>query len=188
MEILEIKEKLIEKYGENDNRYKHIIGVYNLATKLAIKYNVDVRKAQIAALLHDYYKKESVEEMCRVIDDTYIIEKYKNNTAIYHAYASGAALKKEFHIDDEEIYKAIVHHVYGAMNMSRLEEIILISDYCEENRTYPSCVEVRGILEKSLNKAIFMCLDYTLKFLEKKGVKPLSEQFDICEQYRGKED
>lgn len=184
MTVEEIKNKVKTKYGENDHRYRHIIGVYNLATKLAIKYDVDVEKAQIAALLHDYYKRESIEEMIRIIDDDFIRDKYQNNPQIYHAYASGAALKKEFGIFDEDIYNAIIHHVYGGFNMTKLEEIILISDYCEENRTYPSCIEVRLVLEKSLHKAIFMALDYTISFLKQNGVKPLEEQILICEQYK----
>lgn len=187
MTVEEIKEIVKTKYGEDNSRYKHIIGVYNLATKLAIKYNVDVKKAQIAALLHDYYKYESTEEMCAIIKDRSIIDKFKNHQALYHAYASGRALYDEFHIYDEEIYNAIIHHVYGAFNMSKLEEIILISDYCEENRTYKSCIEVREILEQSLDHAIYMCLDYTIKFLLLKGITPSKEQIDICNQYKNKE-
>lgn len=187
MNILEIKEKVREKYGREHKRYLHIIGVYNLATKLAIKYNCDVEKVQIAALLHDYYKYESVEEMIDIIEDPVIIEKFKNNKEVYHAYASAAALKKEFNINDEEIYNAIAHHVYGSYNMSRIEEIILISDYCEENRTHKSCVQVREILDKSLNKAIYCCLNNTIKFLEKKGVSLLNEQYEIKDQYKDKE-
>lgn len=186
MDIDFIKEKVKEKYANNYRRYQHILGVTKLATSLAKKYHVDVEKAQVAALLHDYYKYESDEEMLKMIDDSHIKEKYKNNKVIYHAYASGAALKKVFGIDDPEIYKAIIHHVYGGYNMSRLEEIILIADYCEENRLYPDCVYTRKILDKSLYEAIYVSLDNTIKHIEQNGIKPLDEQREICENYRKK--
>ena len=35
-----------------------------------------------------------------------------------------------------DIYNAIRNHVFGRIGMSKLEEIILISDYTEENRKY----------------------------------------------------
>ncbi len=187
MDVNFVKEIVKNKYGENHPRFIHIMGVYNLATKLANKYGVDVYKAQIAALVHDFYKYETVDEMEEMIEDDFIIEKYKNNQSLYHAYASGQALRKELGIMDEEIYNAVIHHVYGSMNMSKLEEIILIADYCEENRTYKSCVAVREILDYSLNKAIYCCLDYTINFLKHKGIKVLDEQYMIRDQYKNKE-
>lgn len=187
MEIEKILEIVKNKYGENDKRFKHILGVYKLASKLAVERNVDLYKAQAAALIHDFYKNESVEEMKAVINDEKIVKKFKKAPSLYHAYASAASLEPVFGITDKEIYDAVAHHVYGALNMSVLEEIIVLADFCEENRTYKACVEVRNILlDGDFYKAMYLCLDYTIQFLRQKGLEPMNDQVKICEYYRKK--
>ena len=62
--VEEIYNKVYKKYEKNHlNRFRHIVGVCNMAQKLALIYGVDPIKAKIAALLHDYYKYEDVLEM-----------------------------------------------------------------------------------------------------------------------------
>ena len=103
LSVNEIESKVREKYG-NSKRLTHILGVAQLAKRLALIFNLDENKAYVAGLLHDYYKYEPISEMVELINDEQIVEKFKSAPQIYHAYASCVAAKEEFNITDSEIF------------------------------------------------------------------------------------
>ena len=123
-----LEEEVYRKYGSS-KRLNHILGVARLAKELAIKFNLDSEKAYITGLLHDYIKYESVDEMKEIINDSYIIEKFKDAPQIYHAYASSVVAKEKFGITDEEILNGVKYHVFGRVGMTLFEKIIVISDF-----------------------------------------------------------
>lgn len=175
---------LDEKYH---SRFTHIEGVCQMATLLAKKYNENVKKAQIAAILHDYYKYESHEEMESLLDSKEEIEECRQCPVLYHAYASSKALGKIFGIHDKEIENAIKYHVFGKTNMTKLEEIILISDYTEFNRKYQDCIEVRKVLlDGNFDKAIYLSTRYTIDHLVKNNIKPHPIQCEVLKEYERK--
>ena len=51
-----------------EKRFKHCLGVEQAAIDLAERFGVDVEKAGLAGLLHDYAKKLSDEEFLALID------------------------------------------------------------------------------------------------------------------------
>ena len=180
--VKEIEAQVVAKYGQN-KRLEHILGVARLAKSLAKKYGLNEEKAYIAGLLHDYCKYESIAEMQEIINDPIIIEKFKDAPQIYHAYASAVMARKKFMIKDEEILNGIKYHVYGRPKMSLFEKIIVISDYCEDSRVYPTCKEVRKILDDgNFNLAIYLCIKYTIEAVLKAGNKPMDEQYEILEE------
>ena len=166
------------------DRYQHTLGVVKMAKLLAKKYKVSVRKAMLAAYLHDFCKYDSMEEV-----DALIQEKDKEDCikspVLYHSYASAEFYKKNIG-SDEDIYNAIRNHVFGRLGMSKLEEIILISDYTEENRTYPSCIHCREILlSGNLNQAIYESTKLTIEFIKKKNIEPHPLQLEVLKYYEG---
>lgn len=182
--IVEAKYKT--KYPDKLSRLTHILGVAKMCEYLASIYNIDKSRAIICGLVHDFYKYESEEEMKTLIDPS-DLEECEKCTVLYHAYASSEALKKVFNIDDLEMKSAIKNHVFGHTNMTKLEEIVLISDYTEENRTYKDCITVRNILLSGrLNEAIYLSTLFTINFLNKqnKNVHPM--QKDVLYEYERK--
>lgn len=185
----QIRKRVQDKYEKNGHldRFTHILGVEKMALYLAGKYHVDPVKAQIAALMHDYYKYEPEEELMRLIDPA-DAEECRKFPVLLHSYASAEAYL-EMIGHDEDIYQAIRNHVFGRLQMSKLEEIILIADYTEEGRTYPSCIECRKILlEGKLYQAIYRSTLFTIEFLEKKHLIPHPLQYAVLEYYRNKEE
>ena len=163
LSVREIEEAVREKYA-NSKRLNHILGVARLAKELAIRFNLDSEKAYVAGLLHDYYKYEPISEMLELINDKDIEKKFKNSPQIYHAYASSVAAKKFFNIKDEEILNAIKHHVYGRIDMTLFEKILVISDFAEDSREYDRCKEVRKVLDDgNLDLAMYLCIKYTIE-------------------------
>ena len=176
-------EVLVKEKYHNNHRLDHILGVARLAKELAIKFNLDADKAYIAGLLHDYCKYETVEEMLEIINDKEVEEKFKDAPQILHAYASYVMAKDKFKINDEEILNGIKYHVYGRVGMSLFEKIIVISDFCEDGRTYARCKETRKVLDEgNFDLAMYMCIKYTIEAVLAKGDKPLAEQYEILKE------
>lgn len=181
-------EAVVKKYGSdlNNKRLKHILGVAKLAKELAIRYNIDPSKAQICALMHDYYKYESYEEMASFLTPEEEKE-CENCKVLYHSYASSKALTSVLGIYDEEMISAVKYHVFGHPNMTKLEEIILIADYTEENREYEACKKCRKILlSGAFNTAIYESTKLTIEFLLRDNKKPHPMQYEVLNEYERK--
>lgn len=186
MQSLELVNKLLkEKYPDPTNkRYMHILGVKDMAIKLAQIYHEDVNKATIAALMHDYSKYDSIDDAKGKLSDE-DIEECKKYPFLLHAYLS-AYYYKELVGNDLDIYNAIRNHVFGRPNMSLLEKIIVISDYTEENRKYPSCIECRKLLfEKGIDYAIYYSTKKTIEFNLSEGNNPHPRQLEVLKEYEG---
>ena len=176
-----------EKYKDgHKKRLEHIFGVAEMAEFLAKRYNVDVEKAKVAAYMHDYSKYDDPKDALGILKEEEIKE-CQEYPFLYHAYLSAEAYKRlmDFDID---IYNAIKYHVFGRPNMSILEAIIMIADYTEKNRVYPSCIEVRKILvdDNNLNLAIYESLVRTIDFELKEGHKAHPMQIKVKEEYKRK--
>ena len=188
--IKEVYDILKKKYESDDpklnSRFIHILGVEKMASYLAKIYNVDESKARIAALVHDYFKYETNEEMAKYVDKEDLDECNKYNV-LFHSYSSANALKQIFNIDDEEIKSAIKNHVFGKTSMTKLEEIILIADYTEENRKYENCIKCREILlEKGIEAAIYFSTLKVIEFLKNKNIEPHPLQYEVLKEYERK--
>ena len=180
--IASIEEKVRIKFA-GKNRLNHILGVRKMALKLAGDFNLDKEKVEVAALLHDYTKYEPLERQIELINDQYIVERFKDAKEIYHAYSAANLIQEEFDIHDETIINMIRYHVYGRIDMNIYEKILVLSDYIEETRTYPRCVECRQLLEeKGFDYALYFCIKSMMDYLISVGIKPMEEQYLILEQ------
>ncbi len=181
-----IKKMVKHKFEEQNHldRYTHTIGVAKMAKYLAKKYGVNPKKAVLATYLHDFCKYDSNEVIEELLQEKDKAE-CKKFPVLYHSYASAEYYRKYIGAD-EEIYQAIRNHVFGRLHMSRLEEILVISDYTEENRTYPSCISCREILlSGKFNLAIYESTRCTIEFLKKKDIVPHPLQLEVLKYYEG---
>lgn len=190
MQLSDKAKALVEKKYEDNHKDRliHTFGVAEMAEYLAKRYDVDVNKALVAAYLHDYCKYDDIS----IAKDVLTEEELKDCELypfLYHAYLSAIAYKELFKDDfDIDIYNAIKYHVFGRPNMSMLEAIIMIADFTEKNRKYPSCCKARSILvdEDDLNLAIYKSLQWTIEFVLKEGQKPHPNQILVTEEYKRK--
>ncbi len=180
-----VKELVREHLGEDSKRYIHTLGVMEMAEYLAKEYDVDLEKAKIAALMHDYSKYDPVSDasLYLTLEEREDCKKYP---FLYHAYLSACAYKRLVG-DDNDIYLAIKNHVFGRPGMTILEKIIMISDYTEKNREYESCIECRKILLAGhLDEAIYKSTLDTINFNELKNKKPHPRQLEVLKEYERK--
>lgn len=152
-----------------EHRYIHTIGVMETAIVLAEKFHSDPRKAELAAIFHDYAKFRPKEEMRQIIvDENLGSDLLLYNQELWHAPIGAYLVEKEVGITDSEILNAIRFHTSGRPNMTLLEKVIYVADYIEPGRHFPGVEEVRKLAEISLDEALIKAIHNTIVFLMKK--------------------
>ncbi|KAB2338626.1 HD domain-containing protein [Cytobacillus depressus] len=159
-----VKEQLTE------HRYQHTLGVMETALFLANQYGADEKKAELAAIFHDYAKFRPKEEMKKVIIEQNMPECLLDfNSELWHAPVGAFLVQKEVSIQDDEVLDAIRYHTSGRTKMTLLEKVIYLADYIEPGRHFPGVEEVREMAKESLDKALIKSIQNTIFFLMKKG-------------------
>ncbi len=167
----EINNKLQKELTKK--RYTHTLGVSYTAAALAMKYGYDIKKAQVAGLLHDCAKCNTDEKMLEKCKKNKIkmTDVEKKNPYLLHAKLGACLAKKQYGIEEEEILSAITYHTTGKPAMSELEKIVFISDYIEPNRKEIwGLPQIRKIAFENLDEAVFLILEHTLSYLKKENV------------------
>ena len=171
-----MKLKLKEILGEK--RLEHSVNTSEIARKLAIKYDYDADKAEIAGLLHDCAKDLDYKTLEKIILEYNIEldEIIQKIPKLLHPLVGAVIAKKEFNIQDPVILDAIKRHSTGAAQMSLLDKIIYISDKIEPSRNMNGVEEIRKMVEIDLNRATLMALDQGLIYLISKNllIHPIS--------------
>jgi predicted HD superfamily hydrolase involved in NAD metabolism len=174
------REKALQLVKEQitEHRYQHTLGVVETSIWLAEKYGADVKKAELAAIFHDYAKFRPKEEMKEII----IREKMpkdllEHNEELWHAPVGAYLVEKEAGVEDPEVLDAIRYHTSGRVNMTLLEKVIFLADYIEPGRKFPGVEEVRELAKQSLEKALIKSLQNTILFLMKKNQRIYPDTF-----------
>lgn len=157
-----------------EKRFEHTLGVAYTATNLAFVYDYDDKKAFVAGLLHDCAKCLSHEKRLLVCEKNRleITTVEEENPVLLHAKVGAFFAKEKYGIYDLDILDAIRYHTTGRPDMGLLEKIIYVADYIEPHRKkLPRLSEIRKIAFEDLDRAIYMILENSLKYLEKGGSK-----------------
>jgi predicted HD superfamily hydrolase involved in NAD metabolism len=166
----------IVKTALTEHRYQHTLGVMETAVTLAITFGADAKKAELAAIFHDYAKFRPKDEMKLIITqqhmDPLLLE---HESELWHAPVGAYLVEMEVGIKDTEILQAIKSHTSGRVGMTLLEKIIFLADYIEPGRNFPGVEEVREIAKKDLNQAVIQTLVNTMQFLMKRKFKVFPE-------------
>lgn len=165
-----IKLRKAMKKVQDAKRFEHTLGVAYTAAALAMKYDEDIHKAQIAGLLHDCAKCLKDEKILAICEEnkTSISDIERRNPFLLHAKAGAALAKDKYDVDDEDIINAIYNHTTGRPGMSRLEKIIFIADYMEPGRkSAPNLSLIRKMAFEDLDETLCKILQDTLNYLNK---------------------
>ena len=167
-EVMEIRENLELKL--NPARYEHSLSVSFICIALAMKYQYDLEKAEMAGLLHDcakQYDNQTIIEICNKQG----IELTKGELkapAIIHAKLGAYMAQNEYQINDPEILSAIACHTTGKPEMKLLDKILYIADFIEPRRKqFPNLQELRSLAFEDLDETLFQIMEMTLNYLEK---------------------
>ncbi len=150
-------------------RFHHTQGVMYTAAALAMCYGEDVKRAQIAGLLHDCAKcipNDKKLKLCRR-HNIPVSETEHKSPYLLHAKLGAFIAEEKYGVHDPGILSAIEFHTTGRAAMSLLEEIIYIADYIEPMRSKAENLpEVRRIAFRDINRAVYIVMRDTLRYLE----------------------
>ena len=170
-------------------RFEHTLGVTYTAACLAMRYDADITKAQIAGLLHDCAKCMSDEKRLEICNkhDIPITEIEYRHPHLLHGKVGAYLAKHKYEIDDIQIQHAIAVHTTGCPHMNLLDKIIYIADYMEPGRKQaPNLSAIRKAAFEDLDKALLMILEDTLSYLHSTGsvVDTMTQKtYDFYSQY-----
>lgn len=147
-------------------RFQHVLRVETTAIKLARENNVNIEKASIAGLVHDYAKQRPDADFIQVIQQERMDpELLDYGNAIWHGIVGAELIKQELQLYDEDILNAVRHHTTGAAVMSKLEQVIYMADYIEPGRTFTGVDEVRHVTHADLAAGVALQTKQTLQYL-----------------------
>lgn len=148
-------------------RYQHTMGVVEASIYLAKKCNVDINHAKVAALLHDFAKDFTRDELLdyarqhEIFIDDIMMEAHE----LLHGKIAASIAKNKFQVFNEDILNAVENHTTGRRNMSKLEKIIYLADFIEEGRSYPGVEKLRKIANIDLDLAVLQAFDNTIVYV-----------------------
>ena len=163
-----LKEKILEYIRMNlkESRLQHTYRVAETAVAMARREGADVRKAEIAALLHDCARNLSPEKLNSLVEELGLPDRYRDNVNLSHSKVGAAFAGRLFNIDDREILDAISYHTTGRCRMTTLEKIVFLADAIEPGRDYPGVEAIRDAAEESLDRGCLKSLEGTIEFLK----------------------
>ena len=163
-----LKEKILEYIRMNlkESRLQHTYRVAETAVAMARREGADVRKAEIAALLHDCARNLPPEKLNSLVEELGLPDRYRNNVNLSHSKVGAAFAGRLFNIDDREILDAISYHTTGRCRMTTLEKIVFLADAIEPGRDYPGVEAIRDAAEESLDRGCLKSLEGTIEFLK----------------------
>ena len=161
-------------------RFEHSLGVSQACEQLAKTYGLDVKKARLAGLLHDWDKGMNDEEArARVAElhmedevDPWVVD---NMPRVLHSYTAARALARDFPQIPDDVLQAIDRHTTAAEDMSELDMALYIADAIEPSRQFGLIDELRAAVGKvSLEELYFQTYEYWtfLLFERKKTLHP----------------
>lgn len=132
------------KANVKPSRFEHTKGVVDTAIKLAVRYDVDPKKAEIAAWFHDAYRSAGNLE---------------------HGPLAAEKIQELFGVHDADIIEAIRNHTTGHPDMSELEKVIYVADSLEPSRVYPYVDELRRIMYAGLDECLYELMVHTREYV-----------------------
>jgi len=187
--IDDLKQQVITKYQESPKRLQHIYNVVDTAIKLANHYGIDSRRAEVCAWAHDLNRDDDPQLLAQQLDFK-ILKSYINVPFAYHGFVAANILKKDYHIDDLEILKAVAYHTFGKPQMSNLAKIILLADKTCADREYEGVETLRKLSFEDLDLALWQCIYSLIEYHEKNNhfihEDLLNLYQDLKEKYYGK--
>jgi predicted HD superfamily hydrolase involved in NAD metabolism len=168
------------------SRWEHTLRVVETASILAERFSADKEKVDTAAILHDYCKFWTAEELI------FAIKQYKlpqdlllYNQELWHGPVASVIASKELEIKDQEINNAIFYHTTGRPNMGLVEKVVFLADYIEPARKFPGVDATRLLAQKNLDDAIVLSLKQMIQFLISSGQRVYPITYDTLYSMAG---
>lgn len=185
IDITDIKRNMERR--QDPERFEHTLGVSYIAAALAMRYGYDIKKSQLAGLLHDcakHYSDEKILQSCEKYNIS-MTDVERKNPSLLHAKLGAFLAMHKYHVEDEEIIGAILVHTTGKPDMSLLDKILYVADYIEPGRNKAAnLTEIRALAFSDLDEALRLILEQTITYLEEKHCAIDDMSYKAWEYYK----
>ena len=153
-----------------EGRYLHTLRVVKASGELASLHRLDVKKARLAAYLHDSQKFRKENELREYLSSHPEGRRESTRPAeVLHGFAAAVFAETEAGISDPEILDAIRWHTTGTAGMCDLAKVVFLADMIEEDRDFKGIDALRKLSGKDLDSAMLFGLDLSLSYLIRSG-------------------
>ena len=131
----------------SEKRFKHVMGVVEAAERLAKTYGVDVHRARLAGLLHDWdkaYDDEGIRKRVREVGIQVNPWIFEHQPRLLHGPTAAAALGRAFPEIPRDVLQAIDRHTTGEVDMTPLDMVLYCADALEPGRRFGRVDELRA--------------------------------------------
>ena len=157
-------------------RFRHVMGVREVALTLAKRHGVDEAQAELAALLHDCVKERPNDELLGLAKRHGLqVDKHEQQMPdLLHGKVAPFVAAERFGVNDETVFDATRCHSTGAVEMGPLDRVLFVADFCEPSRPYTAAQDVRELAERDLEAAVLEVMQFKLRktLLKKQPVHP----------------
>lgn len=174
----------------SQHRFRHVIGVANMATAIAMaheKENIEI--FLIAGLLHDCAKYMKYDQMLEFAKEHKIdVTPYLGEMSFQlHAVLGEYLARTVYGVTDTDILNAIRYHTVGHTGMSFLEKCIFLADYLEPSRDFPaepSLTKMRKMAFQDVDLALYYVMKNKLAHIKSCGTSLDSTTEQVFEECR----
>ena len=157
-------------------RFRHVMGVREVALTLAKRHGIDPAQAELAALLHDSVKERPDDELLALAKRNGLEadEHEQQPPGLLHGKVAPIDAAEQFGVNDETVFDAMRCHSTGAVEMGPLDQLLFVADFCEPSRPYTAAQDVRELAERDLEAAVLEVMQFKLRktLLKKQPVHP----------------
>lgn len=168
-------------------RFNHILGVADMAGRLAESYGVDVDKARLAGILHDWdkgYDDPGIQARANQLGmdvDPFVLREMPR---VLHGNTAAVALSREFPQMPGDVIQAIDRHTSAAVDMSDLDMVVYVADALEEGRQFGRVDELRQLIgEVSLEELFFEVMAYWNELLLQRKITVHPDTVNVWNEY-----
>lgn len=147
-------------------RYHHTQLVRKKAIKLAKKLDLNLKKVEKAALLHDIAKNKNELELKEIIKNSkWKIDQLELSIKpVLHAPAGAVMAEELFGVKDINILKAIRYHTLGHPEMGKIAQVIYAADFISEDRDFAGLDEIRKKIEIDFEFGLYLITTHIIKY------------------------
>lgn len=130
-----------------EKKFAHCAAVAELMMEIAPAIGAPPERAAAAGYLHD---------LCRTLSKRVLLaraeafglpipEAWRAQPVLLHGPVAAETVRRDFGLQDPEIYEAIYWHTLGRPGMGLLAQALYLADFAEPNRKNPEAAQTRAV-------------------------------------------
>ncbi len=147
-----------------DGLRQHVERVAAEARDLALRWDLDPARVELAAWGHDLFRAHPPAEQLRLAEEAGIpiTDVDRREPVLLHGPIAAVVLRERFRVTDDEALAAVRDHTLGAPEMPLIAKVILLADKFEprKRKRDPVLRQLRRLARRDLDTALLCWADW----------------------------